>query len=105
MTKLAARASSTARICIGPYRTSSSLQSLVAILGSLGFRLAVETKPTAKARHKKAASRRVYASVVSPIRYLSMPRAALRPSAMAQTTSDCPRLMSPAAKTPGTEDI
>ena len=31
-----------------------------------------------------------------------MPRAALRPSAMAQTTSDWPRRMSPAANTPGT---
>ncbi len=31
-----------------------------------------------------------------------MPRAALRPSAMAQTMSDWPRCMSPAANTPGT---
>ena len=31
-----------------------------------------------------------------------MPRAALRPSAMAQTISDWPRCMSPAVNTPGT---
>src|SRR5207249_12221539 len=37
-----------------------------------------------------------------PIRKRSTPRAALRPSAMAHTMSDCPRCMSPAAKTPGT---
>ena len=41
-------------------------------------------------------------SVDSPIRYRSTPRAALRPSAIAQTISDCPRCMSPVAKTPGT---
>src|SRR5260370_4103395 len=38
-------------------------------------------------------------------RYLSIPTAALRPSAIAHTTSDCPRRMSPAAKTPGTDDM
>lgn len=46
---------------------------------------------------------RPYRSRVSPIRYLSMPRAALRPSEIAHTTNDWPRRMSPAAKTPGTE--
>jgi len=46
-----------------------------------------------------------YASFVAPIRNRSMPCAALRPSAMAQTTSDWPRRMSPAANTPGTLDI
>jgi hypothetical protein len=40
---------------------------------------------------------------VRPTRYSSMPRAAWRPSAMAHTTSDWPRRMSPAAKTPGTD--
>ncbi len=44
-----------------------------------------------------------YFRYVRPMRNLSTPRAALRPSAMAQTTSDCPRRMSPAEKTPGTE--
>jgi len=38
-------------------------------------------------------------------RYLSIASAALRPSAMAHTTSDWPRRMSPAAKTPGTDDM
>jgi len=38
----------------------------------------------------------------SPIRYSSTPLAQLRPSAIAQTIRDCPRCMSPAAKTPGT---
>jgi hypothetical protein len=38
-----------------------------------------------------------------PIRNRSMARAAFRPSLMAHTTSDCPRRISPAAKTPGTE--
>jgi uroporphyrinogen decarboxylase len=42
-------------------------------------------------------------SRLSPIRYRSIPCAALRPSRMAHTTSDCPRRMSPAEKTPGTE--
>src|SRR5262249_38388583 len=37
-----------------------------------------------------------------PIRYASTPRAQLRPSAIAQTISDWPRCMSPAANTPGT---
>ena len=41
-----------------------------------------------------------HGKLVEPIRYSSMDLAALRPSAMAQTTSDCPRRMSPAAKTP-----
>ena len=41
-------------------------------------------------------------SFESPIKYRSTPRAALRPSAIAQTTRDCPRLASPAANTPGT---
>ncbi len=35
-----------------------------------------------------------------PRRYLSTASAALRPSAMAHTTRDCPRRASPAAKTP-----
>lgn len=43
-----------------------------------------------------------HGSVVSPIKYLSTPFAARRPSAIAQTTNDWPRAMSPAAKTPGT---
>jgi hypothetical protein len=43
--------------------------------------------------------------VVAPMRRLSMARAASRPSAIAQTTRDCPRRMSPAAKTPGTLDM
>lgn len=38
-----------------------------------------------------------------PIRKRSIERAALRPSAIAQTTSDCPRCISPAANTPGAE--
>src|ERR1700722_4406324 len=38
-------------------------------------------------------------------RYTSTPAAALRPSEIAHTTSDCPRLISPAAKTPGTDDM
>ncbi len=46
-----------------------------------------------------------YLRWVSPMRNLSTPRAALRPSVMAQTTSDWPRRMSPAAKTPGIEDM
>jgi len=46
-----------------------------------------------------------YGSRVEPIRYWSTARAALRPSVMAQTTSDCPRRISPAAKTPGAEDM
>ena len=37
-----------------------------------------------------------------PIRNVSTPRAALRPSAIAHTISDWPRCMSPAVKTPGT---
>ena len=44
-----------------------------------------------------------YCKRVEPIRYWSTAAAALRPSAMAQTTSDWPRRMSPAAKTPRTE--
>ena len=36
------------------------------------------------------------------VKYLSTAAAACRPSVMAQTTSDCPRLQSPAAKTPST---
>ena len=46
-----------------------------------------------------------YPSLLSPIKYTSTARAALRPSAIAQTTSDWPRRMSPAAKTPGMEDM
>jgi len=42
---------------------------------------------------------------VSPIRYASTARAASRPSHIAHTTSDCPRRVSPAAKTPGTLDM
>src|SRR6476646_7814549 len=38
-----------------------------------------------------------------PVRNASTPCAAARPSAMAQTISDCPRPASPATKTPGTE--
>ncbi len=41
-------------------------------------------------------------SSVSPMRNLSTPLAAARPSWMAHTISDCPRAMSPAAKMPGT---
>jgi hypothetical protein len=44
----------------------------------------------------------MYGSSVRPIRYWSMPRAAWRPSLMAQTTRLWPRRMSPAAKTPST---
>ena len=40
--------------------------------------------------------------LVVPIRWMSIARAALRPSESAQTTSDWPRRASPAAKTPGT---
>src|SRR3569623_3569716 len=43
-----------------------------------------------------------YGSSVSPIRNLSTPRAASRPSAIAHTISDCPRDMSPAANPFGT---
>eukprot|EP00982_Pelagococcus_subviridis_P002395 18522-Pelagococcus_subviridis.AAC.10 len=39
----------------------------------------------------------------SPMRNRSTFAAAPRPSEMAQTTSDCPRRQSPAAKTPGTD--
>src|SRR5438132_441747 len=42
---------------------------------------------------------------VAPMRNLSTPAAALRPSEIAHTTSDCPRRISPAAKMPGTELI
>src|SRR5690349_14170034 len=42
-------------------------------------------------------------SAVWPIKNRSAPAAAARPSAMAQTINDCPRPMSPATKTPGTE--
>ena len=38
----------------------------------------------------------------APLRKRSMAAAAERPSAMAQTISDCPRCMSPAVNTPGT---
>ena len=38
-----------------------------------------------------------------PLRWASTSRAHSRPSAMAQTTSDCPRRMSPAVKTPSRE--
>jgi hypothetical protein len=41
--------------------------------------------------------------VVVPIRNLSTADAAWRPSRIAQTTSDCPRRMSPAAKTFGSD--
>ena len=41
----------------------------------------------------------------SPISHLSTPRAAFRPSAIAHTTSDWPRGISPAAKTPSIEDM
>ncbi len=44
-----------------------------------------------------------YFKRVLPMRNLSTPAAALRPSEIAHTTSDCPRRMSPAAKIPGTE--
>ena len=40
---------------------------------------------------------------MSTTRRLSL--AAFRPSAIAQTTRDCPRRVSPAAKTPGSDDI
>src|SRR5688572_20463724 len=43
-----------------------------------------------------------YGSSVAPISQRSHSRAAPRPSAMAHTTSDCPRRASPAANTPGT---
>ena len=43
--------------------------------------------------------------VVEPVRYASTAAAAARPSAIAQTISDCPRPASPATKTPGTEDV
>src|SRR5258708_34182901 len=39
----------------------------------------------------------------SPHRWASTAAAADRPSAMAQTISDCPRPISPATNTPGTE--
>lgn len=42
-------------------------------------------------------------SVLAPIRNSSTARAHCRPSRMAQTTSDCPRRISPAAKTLATE--
>ena len=42
-------------------------------------------------------------SVVVPLRYASTCAAAERPSAIAHTMSDCPRAMSPAANTPGTD--
>src|SRR5690554_6309441 len=42
-------------------------------------------------------------SSVLPLRYVSMPAAAARPSAIAHTTSDCPRPASPATNTPGTD--
>ncbi|PVZ14194.1 putative serine esterase DUF676 [Actinomycetospora cinnamomea] len=38
-----------------------------------------------------------------PVRWASTPAAAERPSAIAQTMSDCPRPASPATKTPGTD--
>ena len=40
-----------------------------------------------------------FGSSLQPIRYWSTARAACRPSRMAQTISDWPRRMSPAAKT------
>ena len=43
--------------------------------------------------------------VVAPIRYSSTARAAWRPSRIAQTTSDWPRRMSPAAKTFGSRPV
>src|SRR5580658_6725877 len=46
-----------------------------------------------------------YGSLLDPIRYWSIPRAAWRPSLIAHTTRDCPRRISPAAKTPGTDVI
>jgi hypothetical protein len=42
-------------------------------------------------------------SVVVPIRYWSIARAHSRPSRIAHTTSDCPRRMSPAENTLGSE--
>ena len=41
--------------------------------------------------------------VVEPVRYVSTAAAAERPSAIAQTISDCPRPASPATKTPGSD--
>ncbi len=41
----------------------------------------------------------------SYLSHASNEAAALRPSAMAQTIRDCPRRMSPAANTPGTDDM
>lgn len=45
----------------------------------------------------------LYVKYVLPMRYLSIPLAAWRPSQMAQTTSEAPRLVSPAANTPDFE--
>ena len=44
---------------------------------------------------------RTLGNAVEPIMYSSMPLAASRPSASAQTTRDCPRAISPAANMPG----
>ena len=57
---------------------------------------------TASALSAKRAMRAAPASPIVPIRNRSTPRAALRPSAIAQTMSDWPRCMSPAVNTPGT---
>jgi len=59
-----------------------------------------------EARSTAALARQVSLRLAYPAcadRYRSTPRAAFRPSAIAQTTSDCPRRMSPAAKTPASD--
>ena len=63
--------------------------------------------PLARAAQARATSLLDWALAASsegrPLRWASTSRAHSRPSAMAQTTSDCPRRMSPAVKTPSRE--
>ena len=68
----------------------------------LGRSVLFVARPAAR-RHGGPVRLRPYVRVVSPVRYRSTARAALRPSEIAQTTSDCPRRRSPAANTPATE--
>ena len=63
-------------------------------------RCPVAGKTKCRRDHDEAPAQYVY---FARRKYLSIPAAALRPSAIAHTTSDWPRRMSPAAKTPSTD--
>jgi hypothetical protein len=58
-------------------------------------------RPLAPGPSRAGRPRSYLGKSVRPISHSSTARAHWRPSRMAHTTSDCPRRMSPALKTPG----